>query len=312
LELTIALTQKISSFAVLIFLGFFAVKSRIISYEGSKVLSQFALYFLTPCAMLDAFQYDFKPEKLSGMGLALLACLLAVIVFSFLGRTAKHFFAISTVETLSLEYPNAGNLMIPLIAGTMGGEWVIYLSPCFFVMNLFVFTHGQAAMAGLKRISISMLLKNIVIISMVIGLILFLADIRLPGVLGETVQSMSSMMGPIYMFTVGMIMGHADLKKVLKSQKAWYICFGRLVVFPTALLLIIKTCGLLTIHPHSKEILAIVVLTAGAPAAVTITQLAQLASDEEAAVTASTINILSTLLCLFTMPCISAFYQQIA
>ena len=138
MELTIALTQKISSFAVLIFLGFFAAKSRIISYEGSKVLSQFALYFLTPCAMLDAFQYDFKPEKLSGMGLALLACLLAVIVFSFLGRTAKHFFAISTVETLSLEYPNAGNLMIPLIAGTMGGEWVIYLSPCFFVMNLFV------------------------------------------------------------------------------------------------------------------------------------------------------------------------------
>ena len=312
MELTLALVQKISSLSILILLGFLSVRTKLMTYEGSRALSQFGLNFLTPCAVLEAFQYEFELQKLSGMGFVLLASLLTATLFALLGNVFRRTFTLNTVETLSLEFPNVGNFMIPLVAGTMGEEWVIYLCPCVFVFNLFAFSYGQSAMAGARKISLSMLYKNVVIICSFIGLALFLFNWKIPGVLGEAVHSMSSMMGPVYMFTVGMIMGHADLKKVFRNRKAWFICLGRLLVFPVATLLLLKVCGISALHPYSREILAIVVLASGAPVAVTITQFAQMYADEQASVAASTINILSTLLCLLTMPCISALYQRIA
>ena len=81
MALTIALFEKIGSLSVLIILGFIAVRFGIMKFEDSKVLSAWALYFLTPCAMLDAFQYEFTAEKLTGMGIALLGSLIVVAVF---------------------------------------------------------------------------------------------------------------------------------------------------------------------------------------------------------------------------------------
>ena len=137
MDLTLALAEKIGSFSLLILLGFLAVRSGLMSYESSRALSRFGLYILTPCAMLDAFQYEFEAAKLQGMGLSMLACLIAAAVFALLTGLGKRLFHLNTIERLSLEYPNAGNLMIPLVAGSMGSEWVIYLCPCFFLFNLF-------------------------------------------------------------------------------------------------------------------------------------------------------------------------------
>ena len=50
-------------------------------------------------------------------------------------------------------------------------------------------------------------------------------------------------------------------------------------------------------------------LAAGAPAAVLVTQFAQLYRSEQEAQFAGSVNIMSTLLCLLTMPAVSWLYQ---
>lgn len=311
MALTLALFQKIGALSVMIILGFISVRFHILKYEDSKVLSRFALYFLTPCAMLDAFQYQFSPDKLAGMGISLLGSLVTVLVFALLSRLLRKPLRLSVVDYTSLEYPNAGNFMLPLIASAMGGDWVIYCSSCFIVMNVLMFSHGKAVLSGEKGFHWDMLFKNAVLLATLAGFAMFLLNFQLPGFVGQAVSSTGDMMGPVYMFTIGMIIGNADLKKIFSNRRAYLICFGRLVVYPLAALLAIWLCGALKIHPEAPKITLIVVLTAGAPAAVMVTQFAQLYRSTEEAEFSSIVNILSTVLCLFTMPCLAYVYQVI-
>ena len=306
------LAQKILSLAIYIALGFLAVRVKVLTFQDSKALSAFALYFLTPCAMLDAYQYTFSTEKLLGMGVSFAASLVVVLVFALLTAALRRPLGLNIVEETSMEYHNAGNFMLPLVASAMGGEWVIYCSASFFVMNVLMFTHGKAVLSGEKKYSLSMLTKNVVMLANFAGLAMFLCNWRMPGLLGDTVSAMGGMMGPVYMFTIGMILGNADLKAVFTNVRVWIITFGRLVVYPAAAVLVLCFCGVFYLHPQAREIITVVALTAGAPAAVMVTQFAQMYRTEGEAQFASAVNIMTSVLCLATMPLISWLYQALA
>ena len=312
MSLTLVLAEKIAGLTIYIALGFLAVRSKLMTYQDSKSLSQFALWFLTPCAMVNAFQYPFSPEKLSGLGISLLGSLIVVVVFALLTAALRRAVPLTVVDYTTMEYPNAGNFMLPLIASAMGGEMVIYLSAAFFVMNLLMFTHGQAVLSGQKRVSLAMFVKNPVLIAVAVGIVMWVCSWRFPGLLGDTVTALGSMMGPVYMFTIGMILGNADLKAVFTNARVWFITFGRLVVYPAAAVLVLCFCGVFRLHPQAREIITVVALTAGAPAAVMVTQFTQMYRTEGEAQFASAVNIMTSVLCLATMPLISWLYQTLA
>lgn len=311
MNLAYVLAEKISGLSIIILVGFLFVRLRIMSLDDSKSLSRFALILLTPCAMLNAYQYEFSREKLVGMGICFLASLIVTAVFGVLTLLIRKPLHLSIVDQTNLEYPNAGNFMLPIIAAALGGEWVIYLSACFFVMNLFMFTHGKAVLSGENRFYPAMLYKNVILIANTLGLFMFLFQWHLPGILAATVTTFGGMMGPVYMFTIGMLLGSADLKKVFLNRRVWLISAGRLLLYPLAVILVFRFCGIFRLHPSAKEYITVAVLTAGAPAAVMVTQFAQMYRSTEEAQYSSAINMLSTVLCLFTMPVIAALYALI-
>ncbi len=309
MNLSLILVKKIAELSVVILLGFLTVRLKVMDSADSKPLSQFALAILTPCAMLNAYQYDFSMERLSGMALSFLASLAVAASFGILTALLRKPLKLSLVEQTSLEYPNAGNFMLPIVAAALGGEWVIYLSACFFVMNIFMFSHGKAVLSNEKKIHFSMFYKNTIMLANLLGFIMFIFHIRLPGIIGQTVGTLGNMMGPVYMFTIGMILGNADLKSVFLNQRAWMITLGRLVIYPIVAVLILRLFLFFTIHPMKYEVISIAVMTAAAPAAVMVTQFTQLYRSHEEAEYSSAINIMSTVLCLFTMPMVAGFYE---
>ena len=309
MSLTLVLAEKIAGLSIYIILGFIAVRTKLMTYADSKALGQFALWFLTPCAMVNAFQYEFSAEKLAGMGVSLAGSLVVVVVFAVLTALLRKAAPLTVVDYTTMEYPNAGNFMLPLIASALGGEWVIYLSAAFFVMNLLMFTHGQAVLSGQKKISLAMFVKNPVLLAVAVGLVMWVNGWRFPGLLGETVDTLGSMMGPVFMFSIGMVLGTADLRRVFGDRKAWLLCAGRLLLYPAAAILVLRFCGVMHLHPQAKEILTVVALTAGAPSAVMVVQFSQMYRTEAEAQFASAANILSSVLCLFTLPAVQWFYE---
>ena len=70
MELSILLMEQIAKLFIMIFMGYVVVKIGLLKDEDSKVLSTLVLYLIVPCVILNAFQVDYTPEKVSGLELA--------------------------------------------------------------------------------------------------------------------------------------------------------------------------------------------------------------------------------------------------
>ncbi|HIX77857.1 MAG TPA: AEC family transporter, partial [Candidatus Fusicatenibacter merdavium] len=84
------------------------------------------------------------------------------------------------------------------------------------------------------------------------------------------------------------------------------VAFLRMIFCPGVALLLIKLSHAADLVPNGEQVLLITLLATMTPAASTITQFAQLfRSDAEYA---GSINILTTLICIVTMPMFVALY----
>ena len=110
------------------------------------------------------------------------------------------------------------------------------------------------------------------------------------------------------MLLTGMLIGGADLKKVFSQSHTYLVCFLRLLVCPILLIIVLKIINFPALA-SDPAILMITLLGASGPSATTVTNLAQVNnSDPEIA---ATVNIVSMLFCIVTMPLINFIYQLV-
>ena len=86
------------------------------------------------------------------------------------------------------------------------------------------------------------------------------------------------------------------------------VAFLRLIALPLVVLCIFKYSGLAALVPDGQSILMISLLAASAPAAANVTQIAQVYGHEGDY--AGAINVITTLLCIGTMPLMVLLYQM--
>ena len=113
--LNLLLFQQIAKLFILIFLGWAIVKAGILKSEDSKTLSMLLLYIITPCVCISGFQVERTAENSQMMTLSLLAALLMNGLCILLGALAARLFHLDVVEEASIHYPNAGNLINPMV-----------------------------------------------------------------------------------------------------------------------------------------------------------------------------------------------------
>lgn len=102
------------------------------------------------------------------------------------------------------------------------------------------------------------------------------------------------------MLVTGMLIGDADLKSVFTRKRAWFVCLCRLVLIPAAVIAVIKFTGIASLHSEGKMILTIIMLAVASSVANMVTQQAQIFDNDP--VYASSINIMSVIGCIVTMP----------
>ncbi len=204
-------------------------------------------------------------------------------------------------------YSNAGNLVIPLVSAMLGKEWVIYTS-AFNLVQMFLFwSHGKAVLCGEGRFHFRKIFGNINMISILVGLVLFLSGIRLPFLLQDAADSVGSMIGPLSMLVTGMLIGSLNLRQMIRYKRVWLITFLRLILMPLCVVLIVKFSGVTGLIPNGKDILLVTVLAAVTPSGTSITQLAQVHGKDS--LYACAINVITTLLCILTIPAMVLLYQ---
>ncbi len=307
MELTVLLIQQILKMFIMIFFGYVIVKSKIMKSEESKSLSTIILYIVAPCAIISSFQIELTQDKLNGLLLAGLAAIIVHIVYFILAEVFTRIFHLTHIEKASVIYSNSGNLIIPLVSSILGSEWILYTSGYMVVQTILLWTHAKNLVSGEKEISFSKIIKNVNIIAIFIGLILFLTGIRFPSVIEQSIDGVAATIGPLAMFVIGMLIGDMNFSNIFSDKRTYLICFLRLIVLPLSVILVLVFSGLVNLHNDASQIFIITILAASAPVATTITQFAQLYNKHPGY--ASVINVMSVIFCLITMPLMIMIYQ---
>ena len=236
---------------------------------------------------------------LHGLLLALAAAVLLhvgiIVVVNLLG----HALHLDAVEKASMIYSNAGNLIIPIVTAVLGKEWVIYSSAFLSVQLFLLWSHAKSMLCGEKSFELKKVLTNINMIAILAGAALFLLHIQLPAVIEDSLDMVGSAIGPISMIILGMLMAGMNFKKILGYRRLWLVTALRLVGIPLAAVALLKLSGLAHLVPDGQTILLVSLLATCTPSASTITQMAQIYGKD--ADYASAINVVTTLLCIFTI-----------
>ena len=296
MELSILLMEQIAKLFIMIFMGYAVVKMGLLKDEDSKVLSTLVLYLIVPCVILNAFQVDYTPEKVSGLELACIASLLLLFILLPIVNLIGKVLHLNEVETMSIYYSNSGNLIVPLVAFMLGDKWVFYACVFMGLQTIFFWTHCKKVLSHEKGFNLKKIFFNINIITIIIAIT-------------GTLSSVGAMIGPASMFVIGMLIGGMDLKKVLTNKKAYFISFMRLIVIPLIALLILKVSGLVGWNKEGEEILLIVFMAVISPVASTVTQMCQVYDNDSRY--ASTISVLTTLGAIVTMPLMVLVFQMV-
>lgn len=302
-----ALIKKIISLFLILFLGALLVRLKVLKAEDSKVLSKLTLYLIIPCVILNAFQVEFSQEIKGGLLLALCASLIIQLGTIFFAHLLKKPLQLDPVEQGSAVYSNASNIVIPLISAMLGDEWIIFTCPYTALQLFFFWSHGKALLCGEKGFQLKKILTNTNLIAVFVGVLMLLTGISFPAPIQDAVASVSATVGPIAMLVTGMIIGGMDLKKVFRYKRVWLVTFLRLVLLPLPALLLVKFSGMASLVPDGETVLLIVLMASATPTAGMITQMSQVYGQD--ADYASAINVVSTLMCIFTLPVVVALYQ---
>lgn len=309
MSISILLIKQIFSLVLIGIFGYVLRKNNLINHEQSKGLSVISVYIITPCTLYASFQTQISTDKLNGFLYALTASIMVLVIYFILMKGIRKLCVLDAIESASVIYSNAGAIVIPLVLGVFGPEYVFYTSAYLMVQNALLWTHAWIVISGQKKIIWRKVLLHPCILAIAAGFVSFLVQFSFPSVVETALDSVGACMGPIALLGVGMMIAEADLKEILKSKRIYLVLGLRLLVYPVAAMLVCFAVWKLFPVEIDPYVYLIVLLASCGPAATSLTQMAQIHDNQPSY--ASSINVLTTLGSILTIPLVMTLAQML-
>lgn len=289
---------QIFTMFIIIVLAMICYKAKLVDDQGNKTLSNILMYLVNPCIIFDSYQKEFDVQLVKGLLISFafaLAAHLAAILIAHVCIRGKHVDVIN--ERMAVIYSNCSFLAIPLVNRIYGLEGVFYLTAYITVFNVLIWTHGVLFMGGKEcRKEAVKALYSPAIVTVLVGLVLYFANVRLPGLVMEPIRSISKMNTPIAMIIAGICIAQVDLKKTLFKWRIYLVCFLKLLFVPFVMIVLTK------LLIGSNMVSGVSVVAAASPVA-TMCMIFAIRFDKDSRY-ASELFAVSTILCMATIPLI--------
>lgn len=293
--------DTVISLLIMIFVGAFGAKKRIITPEINKGLVTVLIHIALPCMILSSFVFTYDESIKSNVFRTFyysIAAYIITIVVSRLLLLVPIKDEKKTVLHFANVFSNTGYVGFPILNSVYGNEGVVYGSVFNMFFVLLVWTYGIILYRGVSprgklKTELTKTLLNSSILAASIGIIILTFDLRLPNALLSSIRAMGSMTGPLSMLVIGVILAEVKIKEHIRDWTIYYGIATKLVVIPLFIYLFSSFIG-----DRSTVTNTIVIMTA-MPAATMTSILAERfdrAKDYAAVIVATT-----TVLSLFTV-----------
>jgi len=293
--------QTLAPLIFLVFLGSI-LKKTIADESWTVVLNKLAIYLLFP-ALIFSGMIKVKLESIDDFSFIYENFILLVLIIASLYFGLKAIgFKKSIINTyvISVFFGNVGYLGFPILSSLIPhSEGLVSIHVALYTLILFTFGIGVLEFSVHKKLSSRILidaLKNPLLLAVLFSVFLLVTDIKLPFVVLKTVDLLAGGATPIILISLGIFLAR-ELPKVEYKHVVGLVGL-KLFVIPTIFLLYFYMAG-------QTEVLAISVLEAGMPMAITPFILAELYPMEREIIAIGI--VVSCLLSVFTLPLFMVF-----
>ena len=263
--------QLVKMFFIML-LTFICYKIKLVDQNGNRSLSNLLLMVVNPLLIITVYQgTEYDPDMVRGLLLAFVAAflthILGIVVSTALIRPSSG--TDYSIERFNSMYSNCGFIGIPLINSVFGGNGVFYITAYMVAFNLFSWTHGVILME--KKCSLKNMKEGVLspmFLSTIAAVVLFFLGIRIPSVVLDSMNYVADMNTPLAMMVAGFSVAQADLGKMLRNTRIYFVSFIKLILIP---LLVI---GVLKLMALPDAVAVTVLIGAACPAATTGTMMA--------------------------------------
>ena len=288
--------QLVKMFFIML-LAFVCYRIKLVNQEGNRSISNLLLMVVNPLVILTVYQTGYDPELVRGLFLAFAAAVLIHIlgVFAVTVLIRQKTGPDYCIERYNAMYSNCAFI---------GDTGVFYLTAYMVVFNLFSWTHGVILME--KKCSLKNLREGLlspVFLATILAVILFFAQVKIPAILLDSMSYVADMNTPLAMMVAGFSVAQADLAKMLRNIRLYFVCAVKLLLIP-----LLSLPLLLLMHLPQAVSLTVLIATA-CPAAASGTMMA--IRYKQNYTYSSEIFALSTVLSVVTIPVVVMIAERL-
>ncbi len=290
---------RLGTIALILVLGFCLGKWKLISTTTNKELTNLLLTIFMPASLLMAFPSEYNEDSINLFSSGLVAGILIMLMLVILSRIIfnKWWFkgGLRYESQFAMIFNNATFLGYPIVANTFGQTGIIAYCGFIIAFNLALFSYGIWLFE--HKIS-AKLLKSIVtnpnILAVLLGMILFLANIHLPVFVSDAIGFVGNATTPLSIICIGFMLSRADFKTIFKKWRLMVTALIQLIVGPIA------TYFLLIWLKFPIEVVSVCTLIQALPTATSLGLFATKYGGNN--IESSELVTISTILSMVTMP----------
>ena len=278
-------------------IGYIFGKKGLADDNGKSLLTDLVLFVTLPASILKSFQIEFNHQILiacmtiaiAGVVIQIGSYVLGMFLYNHYGENRKKVLQYATICS------NAGILGNPIAEGIFGQMGMMYASIYVIPQRIFMWSVGLTYFteAPDKKTLCKKVATHPCILSVLIGFLLMVTQIRLPEVLNVTIKTVAGANTFLAMALVGLILSKVKLTELVERDTIYY-AFIRLVFVP---LLVYIGCRLASVD---DMVTGVSVVLAAMPAASVTAVMASKYKKDEAFATKCV--VFTTLLSLVTVP----------
>ena len=296
---------KVLMIFLMVGVGFVANRTGVLPKESNKYLVDLLLVITTPCMVLGSMAENRLSDDV-------IWTTLQVVIGSFVFFAVVWVLAGFVVRLMRYEPAEDRGVMICIICGIntgfmgfpvtkaiFGSEFLFYMVMENIVLGVYLYSISiiQLNQGSHSRVDWKVVLAslcNMCMLASLIGVILMILDIRLPAFALDFFNTVGNATVPVSMIVVGVQLGTASIRKMLKNYKLMIASLVNVVVVPVLTFLAVNWL------PITWKAKVILILAAAFPCAVVLTAMA-IRERKNATLMAEGVA-LTTLLSVVTLP----------
>lgn len=289
--------------------GVLLEKGGVLHQKECQGLSRICVYLFAPSMILNAFLAEWTKEQKLGLLFAALCAVAIHALFLLVTALVRKPLKLGGVDQATLILTNAGNIIIPLVAGTIGQRYVVYSAAYLGVQNMITWTYGLRLIGDQREVQLKRIVKSPALIAIAIGVFYVVVPFPIPDIVRRTISDLAACMAPASMILVGIVCADFGWKKLWKIEGLWNILALRLIIYPVLAGAILVSFDRLVQLQEMWQILFVMLLSAAGPGAAMVPQIAQVYQNDVQR--ASGLNVLTTIFCTVTMPLMTLLIQMV-